>query len=100
MVPDRGHLRRWGRYAEAIARWEHIIGRPAPASALLSEDAGPRPSPEFVEWLMGLPERWTTDPTATLTANQQVAALGNGVLPLHAVAALRCLLALTDNSTT
>ncbi len=100
VVPDRGHLRRWGRYAEAIARWEHIIGRPAPASALLSEDAGPRPSPEFVEWLMGLPERWTTDPTATLTANQQVAALGNGVLPLHAVAALRCLLALTDNSTT
>ena len=29
--PDRDHLRRWGRYAEAIARWEHITGRDAPA---------------------------------------------------------------------
>jgi DNA (cytosine-5)-methyltransferase 1 len=25
---DRGVLRRWGRYAEAIARWERITGRP------------------------------------------------------------------------
>lgn len=36
VVPDRGHLHRWGRYAGAIARWEHIIGREAPAPALLT----------------------------------------------------------------
>lgn len=82
--PDRGHLRRWGGYAHAIARWEHITGRPAPAPALLNEAAGPRPAPEFVEWLMGLPAGWVTNPAHELTPNQQVAALGNGVLPLQA----------------
>lgn len=89
VVPDRGHFRRWGRYAYAIARWEHITGRPAPAPALLSEDAGPRPSPAFVEWLMGLPADWVTRPSLNLTRNQQTAALGNGVLPLQAGVALR-----------
>lgn len=89
VVADRGHLHRWGRYADAIAQWEHITGRPAPAPALLNEAAGPRPSPDFVEWLMGLPPGWVTDPARGLTANQQTTALGNGVLPLQAVAALR-----------
>lgn len=88
VVPDRGHLQRWGRYAHAIARWEHITGRTAPAPALLKDDAGPRPSAEFVEWLMGLPKGWVTDTTHGLTPNQQIAALGNGVLPLQALTAL------------
>lgn len=88
MVPDREHLRRWGRYAHAITRWEHITARPAPAPALLSDHAGPRPAPEFVEWLMGLPSGWVTDPAYGLTPNQQITALGNGVLPLQATNAL------------
>ena len=88
VVPDRGDLRRWGRYADAINGWEHITGRLAPAPALLSDTTGPRPAPEFVEWLMGLPQGWVTDPIHRLTANQQITALGNGVLPLQAVAAL------------
>ncbi|GAA1562157.1 DNA cytosine methyltransferase [Brevibacterium picturae] len=91
VVADRGHLRRWGRYADAIASWEHITGRTAPAPALLSEDAGPRPSPKFVEWLMGLPPGWVSDVRHGLTANQQIAALGNGVLPVQAVQALNYL---------
>jgi DNA (cytosine-5)-methyltransferase 1 len=91
VLADRGHLHRWGRYADAIARWEHITGRPAPTPALLNQNSGPRPSPEFVEWLMGLPARWVTGPTATLTANQQITALGNGVLPLQAMLAIRAL---------
>lgn len=86
--PDRRHLHRWGRYAGAIARWEHITGREAPAPALLNEDAGPRPAPEFVEWFMGLPLGWVTDSDHGLTPNQQITALGNGVLPLQACAAL------------
>lgn len=89
VVPDRGHIHRWGRYAGAIARWEHITGRPAPAPALLNENAGPRPAPEFIEWLMGLPAGWVTDDRHGLTDNQQIAILGNGVLPSQAVAALR-----------
>ncbi len=88
VVPDRGHLHRWGRYAHAIAQWEHITGRPAPEPALLNGNNGPRPSPTFMEWLMGLPTRWVTDAAHQLTANQQTTALGNGVLPLQAVVAL------------
>ncbi|QSB05643.1 hypothetical protein [Natronoglycomyces albus] len=88
MVPDRGHLRRWGRYAPAIARWEHITGRPAPAPALLNEAKGPRPAPEFVEWLMGLERGRVTESNHGLTANQQFTALGNNLLPLHAAVAL------------
>ncbi len=82
--PDRRHLHRWGRYAYAIARWEHITGREAPAPALLLEDIGPRPAPEFVEWLMGLERGWVVSSASGLTMNQQLTALGNGVLPLQA----------------
>lgn len=42
-----------GRYAHAIARWEHITGREAPSPALLNDETGPRPAPAFIEWLMG-----------------------------------------------
>ncbi|RAE28990.1 DNA (cytosine-5-)-methyltransferase, partial [Burkholderia multivorans] len=88
---SRQHLHRWGRYADAVARWEHITRRGAPAPAVLNEDRGPRSSPEFVEWLLGLPVGWITDPMGDLTANQQNTALGNGVLPLQALLALRSL---------
>ncbi|MCT2260791.1 hypothetical protein M3F59_04000 [Brachybacterium muris] len=91
MVADRPNVQRWGRYADAIARWEHITGRPAPAPALLNDADGPRPAPAFVEWLMGLPTGWVTD-TEVLTQNQQITALGNGVLPIQAAAALTTLL--------
>ncbi|WP_225222839.1 DNA cytosine methyltransferase [Rhodococcus ruber] len=88
VVVDRAALRRWGRYAEAVTRWERITGRSAPSPALLSDKTGPRPAPPFVEWLMGLPAGWVTDACHGLTANQQLASLGNGVLPRQAVAAL------------
>ena len=87
MVPDRRTVQRWGRYADAIARWEHITGLPAPAPALLNEADGLRPAPAFVEWLMGLPTGWVIG-TDDLTQNQQITALGNGVLPLQACVAL------------
>ena len=89
--PDRDHLHRWGQYADAISRWEHITGRQAPAPAVLNEGGHPRPAPEFVEWLMGLPFGWITGGGLGLTANQQNSALGNGVLPLHAAIALQVL---------
>lgn len=40
---------------------------------------------------MGLPAGWVTY-THQLTQNQQIAALGNGVLPLQSVAALSILI--------
>lgn len=91
VVPGRAHLRAWGRYAAAIARWEHVTGMTAPAPALEQEGQGLRPSPGFVEWLMGLPQAWVTDPGIGLTANQQLTALGNGVPPLQAVTAVSAL---------
>lgn len=56
-------------------------------------DGPPRPAPAFVEWLMGLPTGWVTD-SGGLTQNQQITALGNGLLPpLQAVSALSLLAA-------
>ncbi|MGP9583680.1 DNA cytosine methyltransferase, partial [Brachybacterium sp. AOP35-5H-19] len=95
VVADRRAVQRWGRYADAITRWEHITGRPAPAPALLNDADGPRPAPAFVEWLMGLPAEWVTG-NAELTQNQQITALGNGVLPLQACVALSSILAQAD----
>lgn len=89
--PDRATLRRWGRFAPAIARWEQIIGRAAPAPAFLNDSTGPRPAPEFVEWLMGLPSGWVTDEQHRISPNQQLTALGNGVLPMQATKALQAL---------
>ena len=87
MVPERRTVQRWRRYTDAIARWEHNIGRPTPAPALLNDADGLRPAPAFVEWLMGLPAGWVTD-TDDLTQNQQISVLGNGALPLQAVSVL------------
>ncbi|CAM2819596.1 DNA cytosine methyltransferase [Skermania piniformis] len=89
---DPGLLRRWGRYGAAITRWEHTIGRPAPAPAILNDTGGPRPAPVFVEWLMGLDLGWVTHPSLGLTHSQQLTALGNGVVPRQAAAAIRTLL--------
>jgi DNA (cytosine-5)-methyltransferase 1 len=50
-----------------------------------------RLSPDFVEWMMGLPEGFVTDvPHVTRTA--QLKMLGNGVVPQQATLALRLLL--------
>ena len=88
---DRGVLRRWGRYAPAIARWERVTGWSAPAPAILNESASPRPAPRFVEWLMGLDDGWVTSPSFELSHAQQLTALGNGVLPRQANEALMAL---------
>ncbi|WP_240799747.1 DNA cytosine methyltransferase [Streptomyces sp. A1277] len=78
----------WGQYAPAIARWEHVIGRPAPSAT----NALGRLNPPFVEWLMGLPAGHVTD-VPGLSRTAQLKALGNGVVPQQAEAALRLLAA-------
>ncbi|MYX16876.1 DNA cytosine methyltransferase [Streptomyces sp. SID8374] len=78
----------WGRFAPAIARWENTTGRRAPWAT----DDRNRLSPAFVEWLMGLPAGHVTQ-VPGLTRNQQLHALGNGVVPQQATAALRLLAA-------
>ena len=43
----------------------------------------------FVEWMMGLPEGWVTD--IDISRADQIKALGNGVVPQQALAALRAM---------
>lgn len=78
----------WGDCGPAIRRHERVFGRPAPWPT----DALGRLSPVFTEWLMGLPDGWVTC-TPGLNRNAMLKALGNGVVPLQAVAALRLLAA-------
>ncbi|WP_166845095.1 DNA cytosine methyltransferase [Isoptericola sp. BMS4] len=80
---------RFGQYAPAITRWEHITGTPAPDPT--GKHDAPRLAPAFVEWLMGLPAGWVTD--TDTTRSEQLRALGNGVVPHQAAEALRHLLA-------
>ncbi|MFF2657256.1 hypothetical protein ACFVUH_07805 [Kitasatospora sp. NPDC058032] len=77
----------WGPYRPAIRRWEAVLGRPAPRPT----DAAGRLNPVFVEWMMGLPAGHVTA-VPGLTRTAQLKALGNGVLPDQAAAALHHLL--------
>ena len=83
---------RWGIYAAAIARQEAAFGRPAPDPTEPTGKHGThRLSPRFVEWMQGLPDGWVTD-TPGITRNDMLKALGNGVVPQQAEAAIRWLL--------
>ncbi|MFB7212738.1 DNA cytosine methyltransferase [Streptomyces sp. NPDC056255] len=86
-VDTRGELV-WGKYAPAIARWEAIRGVPAPRA---TNDRGLL-SPAFEEWMLGLEPGHVTG-VPGLGRNAQLKALGNGVVPQQAEAALRVLLA-------
>ena len=77
----------WGPYAAAIARWESVLGRPAPAPTEEGPKGGRRLSSLLVEWMMGLPEGWVTGRGLPRTAELKM--LGNGVVPQQAIAALR-----------
>jgi len=94
---------RWGQYAPAIARWEALT-RPAPSPTEPTGKVGAhRLSARFVEWLMGLPAGWVTDPAIWsgvkpgAARNAQLKALGNGVVPQQCAAALRHLLTVRNN---
>jgi DNA (cytosine-5)-methyltransferase 1 len=82
----------WGDYGPAIARWEHVIGRTAPAPTEPGRTGNPRLAPRFVEWMMGLPDGHVTDPAIGISRNDQLKALGNGVVPQQAALALDVLL--------
>ena len=85
---DDGEPTAWGPYAPAIDRWAAALGRPAPPPTELGPKGAPRLSPRFVEWLMGLPAGHVTD-VPGISRNDQLKALGNGVVPAQAAAATR-----------
>ena len=75
----------FGPYAPAIQRWERVLGRPAPAPTEPGKNR-PRLASKFVEFLMGLDDGHVTG--VGLTRNQELKALGNGVVPQQGAAAL------------
>ena len=75
----------WGDYAAAIARWETVHG-PAPEPTEPGRN-GPRLSPRFTEWLMGLPAGWITD-VPGITRTEALRMCGNGVVSLQAATAI------------
>jgi DNA (cytosine-5)-methyltransferase 1 len=81
----------WGQYAPAIARWEHVLGRPAPAPTELAPRGGQRLSPRFVEFMMGWPDGWVTD-VPGVSRNDALKICGNGVVTAQAAEALRRML--------
>lgn len=78
----------WAQYDTAIRRWRGVLGRPAPLPTR-HRDGRDRLNPEFVEWLMGLPEGHVTG--HGLSAAQELRMLGNGVCPQQAKLAIRLL---------
>ncbi|MET8147637.1 DNA cytosine methyltransferase [Actinoplanes sp. NPDC049668] len=82
---------RWQQYAPTIARWEAILGRPAPHPVAVNGRGNGCLDPRFAEWMMGLPAGWVTD-TPGLTSGHMRRMLGNGVVPQQAALAIRHLL--------
>lgn len=85
--PDYTQGIQWGDNRFAIERWEQTIGRPAPDPTV-----DKKLNPVFVEWLMGLEPGWVTNPDIGIKRNDQLKALGNGVVPQQASLALKTLL--------
>jgi DNA (cytosine-5)-methyltransferase 1 len=86
----------WGRYEEAIRRWEAVTGRMAPSPTERGARGQARLSPVFSEWLMGLPAGFVTGLDLPYGAKLRI--LGNGVVPQQATAALRLLVRLAVQS--
>ena len=80
----------FGPYAAAVRRWERLT-RPAPAPTELNRNGKPRLNAEFASWMMGLPEGHVTQVPGISRADQ-LKAIGNGVCPQQAAAALTKLL--------
>lgn len=88
----------FGVYAPAIHRWEQVTGRPAPPPTEPTGRGGAhRLSARFAEWMMGLLPGWVTD--IPISRTEQLRAIGNGVVPQQAVAALRDMLGAFETTT-
>ncbi len=76
-------------YWPAIERWSQVLGRPAPSPTLPDGKGGRhRLNPRLAEWMMGQADGHITAPEIGLTRNQQLKALGNGVVTQQALLAL------------
>lgn len=76
----------WGDYETAIRRAEAASGRPAPSPTEPNRNGNPRLSSRFAEWMMMLSDGHVAG--IGLSRNEELRALGNGVVPAQAYAAL------------
>lgn len=91
-LSDVAYAERWGVYADAIARWEPIIGHAAPEPTMISQRTGkPQLAPPFVEWMMGVSAGHVTE-VPGLTRNEMLSLLGDGVVPQQGAYAYRFML--------
>ena len=77
----------WGKYEDAIARWEQFT-RAAPPAMERGESGIMRLSAAFSEWMMGWPSGWVTDPGIGISRKSQLRIIGNGVVTRQAEIAL------------
>ena len=82
---------RWGDSAPVILTWAMLTGHNPPPIVGDRNDYRAETTAEFIEFMMGLPPGWVTS-VPGLTRNQQLKALGNGVVPQAAATALTHLL--------
>jgi DNA (cytosine-5)-methyltransferase 1 len=76
----QGSFNKGNLYAKCSNIWDRQVPNP------LAEN---RLNPQFVEYMMGLPEGWVTD--LDISRSQQLKILGNGVVPQQAYYALQLL---------
>lgn len=82
----------WGTYAPAIRRWERVT-RCAPDPTEPNSNGNARLAAVFAEWMMGLRAGHVTA-VPGLSRAEQLKAIGNGVVPQQAFAALGLLTAM------
>jgi len=86
-----GRLGKYKEYGPAIGRWEAVLNRRVPEDLTYHHENGSiKVSPEFIEWMMGVPPRWVTG--VDLSYTRKLELLGNGVVPQQAERAYAILL--------
>lgn len=86
----------WCDYEAAIRRAELACGRPAPAPTEPNRNGNPRLSSAFAEWMMLLPAGHVTG--VGLSRNEELKAIGNGVVVQQALAALERLVPIAEQA--
>lgn len=79
------------RYWQVVAEWGAKT-REEPPTTTQTRTGRDVLDVRFAEWMMGLPDGWVTDPAIGLSRREQLKAIGNGVVPAQAAAALTRLL--------
>ena len=95
---ETARLDGFGQYAPAIARWETVLGRPAPApTEPTGRNGAARLSSRFTEFMMGLPDGWVTD-VPGVSRNEAVKLCGNGIVPQQLAEAVRWCLEMREST--